>query len=69
MDPDKANTSVDIQVIDKMMDRWRLRLLTHGAASDSVGGHASADQAGSQKGISQRQRLSKALNNGDELLT
>ena len=34
MDPDKANTSIDIQVIDKMMDRWRLRLLTHGAASE-----------------------------------
>ena len=34
MDPDKANTSIDIQVIDKMMDRWRLRLLTHGPASE-----------------------------------
>ena len=34
MNSDKANISVDIQVIDKMMDRWRLRLLTHGAASE-----------------------------------
>ena len=34
MDPDKANTSNDIQVIDKVMDRWRLRPLTHGAASE-----------------------------------
>ena len=34
MDPDQPNTSIDIQVIDKMMDRWRLRLLTHGAASE-----------------------------------
>ena len=34
MDPDKANTSIDLQVIDKMMDRWRLPLLTHGAASE-----------------------------------
>jgi len=34
MDADQANTSIDIQVIDKMMDRWRLRLLTHGAASE-----------------------------------
>ncbi|CAK28675.1 Hypothetical protein SynRCC307_1772 [Synechococcus sp. RCC307] len=34
MDADQANTSIDIQVIDKMMDRWRLRLLTHGASSE-----------------------------------
>ena len=34
MDSHKADTSIDIQVIDKVMDRWRLRLLTHGAASE-----------------------------------
>ena len=34
MDSHKADTSIDIQVIDKVMDRWRLRLLTHGATSE-----------------------------------
>ena len=34
MEPDKANTSIDIEVIDKMIHRWRLRLLTHGAGSE-----------------------------------
>ena len=34
MEPDQAKTSIDIQVIDKMMNRWRLRLLAHGSASE-----------------------------------
>ena len=34
MEPDQAKPSIDIQVIDKMMDRWRLRLLVHGSASE-----------------------------------
>ena len=34
MDPEKPKTSLAIHDIDRMMDRWRLRLLTHGAASE-----------------------------------
>ena len=34
MGPKKAKPSIDIQVIDKMMARWRVRLLTHGATSE-----------------------------------
>ena len=34
MEPQQADISFDIQVINKVMDRWRVRLLTHGAASD-----------------------------------
>ena len=33
MEPDMTDSSIDIQVIDKMMDRWRGRLLAHGATS------------------------------------
>ena len=29
-----ADISLDIRVINKVMDRWRVRLLTHGAVSD-----------------------------------
>ena len=30
----QVDISLDIRVINKVMDRWRVRLLTHGAASD-----------------------------------
>ena len=34
MGQEQADISLDIRVINKVMDRWRVRLLTHGAASD-----------------------------------
>ena len=34
MGQEQADISLDIRVINKVMDRWRVRLLPHGAASD-----------------------------------
>jgi hypothetical protein len=34
MGHEQTDISLDIRVINKVMDRWRVRLLTHGAASD-----------------------------------
>ena len=34
MGQEQADISLDIRVINMVMDRWRVRLLTHGAASD-----------------------------------